>query len=92
LVNGVLNTGSLRLGDVDVWSFTANAGDAPCSGRVGGFDSVDSALRALGQLVKQATSANSNVRDIYLTAQATDSGIYTVVLSSGSLVSLGPTI
>jgi hypothetical protein len=84
LTNGVANSGTIALGDLDMWSFTANAGDNLMV-RMGTTPGLTPWIRLLGPdgaLVDQANSGNGAGRDDYLIAQATNSGTYTVVVSA----------
>jgi hypothetical protein len=81
--NGAVQTGAISLGDLDVWSFTANAGDGLML-RMGG-PTLTPWLRLYGPdgaLVAEANSGNPGIRDVSLTHQATNSGSYTVVVSA----------
>ena len=83
LTNGVATPGTIDLGDLDMWSFTANAGDSLLL-RMGTPDFVPE-IRLFGPdgaLVADAFTASGNSRDAQLLVQATNSGIYTVVVDS----------
>jgi hypothetical protein len=90
LTNGVLNTGTMLLGDLDVWSFNANAGDGLMI-RMGttNFSPWIRLYGPNGALVQEAGSANGGVRDTYMTLSATNSGTYTVVVSAAFVDQFG---
>lgn len=83
LVNGFKHQASLDVGDLDVWTFPAEAGDAVLL-RIGAT-SFNPELRLYGPngaLLSLATSGSSGSRDIEIATRATNSGPYTVVVSS----------
>ncbi len=83
LTNGAINAGTLALGELDMWSFTANAGEGVML-RVGttGFTPWLTLYGPNGALIGSAATASSANRDTYLNVQTTNSGTFTVVLSS----------
>ena len=83
LTNGVANVGTIDRGDLDVWSFAANAGDSFMI-RAGAtnFTPWIRVYDPNGVLAEETTSGNSSYRDGYVTGQATNNGNYTVVLSA----------
>jgi hypothetical protein len=83
LVNGILNQGTLPLGALDVWRFTAKANDNFVL-RVGSTNFTPWLLvyGPNGSLVASTNSGNGLTRDGLVAAQATASGDYTVVLSA----------
>jgi choice-of-anchor C domain-containing protein len=83
LTNGALHAGTSELGDEDLWSFTANAGDQITlrAGRVSGSASYSVFLRLYGTNgALLATEAYAN--DTYLTYRTTNSGTFNVVVGS----------
>src|SRR5438552_14113260 len=83
LTNGVNQAGTMELGDLDMWSFTATAGDSLLL-RMGatGFVPEIRLFGPDGALVADAFTINGNNRDAQLFVQATNSGLYTVVVGS----------
>jgi hypothetical protein len=83
LTNGVNQAGTIDLGDLDMWSFTATAGDSVVL-RMGatGFVPQIRLFAPDGALVDDSFTINGNNRDAQLFAQATNSGLYTVVVGS----------
>jgi hypothetical protein len=83
LINGSLNPGTISLGDLDLWNFTANAGDSLML-RVGAtnFTPWIRLYGPNGALVGETNSGNGFTRDGFLTLQATNAGAYTVVVSA----------
>lgn len=83
LTNGTFNAGTIALGDLDLWSFTANSGDGLVV-RVGAtnFTPWIQLYGPGGALVEETKSGNSITRDGFLTLQATNSGNFTVVVSA----------
>jgi Putative Ig domain len=81
--NGASNAGTITLGDADMWSFTANAGDNLIL-RAGAADMSPWLLLygPTGALVQDLKSVNGFTHDVWMTLQATNSGTYTVVVSS----------
>ncbi|HWQ90305.1 MAG TPA: PPC domain-containing protein [Clostridia bacterium] len=84
LTNGFHHTGALNVGDLDLWSFSANAGDRVVLRM--GADSLNPRLRLFGpggSLVAEAFIATSGGRDTEIPVTVlTNSGSYTVVASS----------
>jgi hypothetical protein len=83
LVNGLLNSASNSLGDLDMWSFTANSGDSIVL-RMGAttFNPSIRLYNPIGTLVGAVGSGASGYVDVDLAVQATNSGTFTVVASS----------
>ncbi|MFO1501664.1 MAG: pre-peptidase C-terminal domain-containing protein, partial [Verrucomicrobiota bacterium] len=83
LTNGITYSANLPLGDMDVWSFTAGAGDSVML-RMGStnFTPWIRLYGPDGALVKEAANGNSIGRDDFLTVTATNSGPYTVVVTA----------
>jgi Putative Ig domain len=82
--NGASNAGTITLGDADMWSFTANAGDSLVL-RAGAADTLAPWIQLYGPtgaLVQEVKAAAGYVHDVWMTLQATNSGTYTVVVSS----------
>ncbi|MCW5556269.1 MAG: putative Ig domain-containing protein [Verrucomicrobiae bacterium] len=91
LPNGVKRLAELDRGDLDLWSFTANAGDGLML-RVGATNFTPW-LRLYGPdgaLVGEAVAGNSFARDNVLTLAATSSGTHTLVISAKYADQLGP--
>ncbi len=82
LTNGALNVAILALGDMDMWSFTANAGDS-IQLRVGtaGFTPRIDLYGPGGALAGQY-AANVSSSDAFLDLPLTNSGTYVAVISS----------
>jgi len=79
LTNGVMHTGSIDVGDMDVWSFTANAGDSlvvRMGELVGG--SLTPYLRLFGP-DGSLLDSGSYATAAEVTARATNSGTFTVI-------------
>src|SRR5204862_415105 len=83
LTNGVNQAGTIDLGDLDLWSFTATAGDSLVL-RMGatGFVPQIRLFGPDGALVGDGFTINGNNRDAQLFLQATNSGLYMVVVNS----------
>ncbi len=83
ITNGVKNTGSLQIGDMDLWTFDANAGDGIVA-RIGavGFVPELQLFGPDGTLAGEAFTASSVNRDANLMLQIPNSGTYTLVASS----------
>jgi hypothetical protein len=83
LANGASAPGTITLGDLDLWRFTANAGDGLMI-RVGSpvFTPWIRLYGPDGKLAGETTSGNTFARDGFLTLQATNAGDYTVVVSA----------
>ena len=86
LVNGIMHTGVIDLGDLDVWSFTANAGDSFVV-RMGETDAGSALTPALwlygpdGRLL-DSYGASSVAAEVEF--RATNSGTFTVVAGDAS--------
>ncbi len=83
LGNGVLVAATLALGDLDLWGFTAAAGDGLML-RVGStnFTPWLRLYGPTGALVEETISGNALVRDGFLTLTATNAGNYLLVVSA----------
>ncbi|HEV8544170.1 MAG TPA: hypothetical protein VGR78_17405, partial [Verrucomicrobiae bacterium] len=85
LVNGAHNAGTVDLGDLDVWTFTGNAGDN-IQLRMGGTNVVPriDLYGPTGTLISSEpqTAPGGGSRDALLTTQLSVSGAFTVVVSS----------
>ena len=94
LTNGTLNAGTITVGDIDAWSFTANAGDSVVL-RAGALTSAgyfDPWLRVYGPdgaLVGSDDPGGGSASEVALTA--TNSGTFTVLVSDGSFEGYGGT-
>lgn len=83
LVNGVHRAGRLDLGDLELWTFNAQAGDELMIRA--GADNFTPWLRLLGPTgaeIAETTSGNGFTRDGFITVRATNAGPYTVVLGA----------
>jgi hypothetical protein len=81
LENGAVHPGTIANGDLDIWSFTAEAGDGIMLRM--GSPSFPPRIRLYdpnGGLAAEAVSPSSFTRDVFLSASATNSGSYTVVV------------
>src|ERR1017187_4020691 len=89
LTNGADATGTNTIGDLDMWSFTANAGDS-INLRVGttGFDPLLKLYGPNGTLLASYASG-SGYYDAAIAYVATNSGTFTVVVSSDLLNGTG---
>jgi hypothetical protein len=83
LVNGLLNSASNSLGDLDMWTFNANSGDSIVL-RMGGnpFNPWIRLYNPSGVLVGSGGNGASGYVDVDVAVQATNTGTYTVVTSS----------
>jgi trimeric autotransporter adhesin len=83
MTNGYQHSGHIEIGDVDVWTFSANTGDAIVL-RMGsvGYNPWIRLFGPNGTMVRQAVDGSSNIRDVDLQYQATNSGNFTVVVGS----------
>jgi hypothetical protein len=87
LTNGTLNVGTISVGDLDAWSFTANAGDSVVVrvGQLTAAGNFNPWLRIYGpdgSLVGSGTIAGDVAEEVVLTA--TNSGTFTVLVSDGN--------
>src|SRR5262245_16437154 len=90
MTNGANHAGAIFLGDLDMWTFTANQGDA-ISLSIGVVD-TNATLRPFIRLrnpngVEVASDANVLLAQINITAAQT--GTYTVLVASGAAVPQG---
>ncbi len=83
LTNGAVNSGTIDLGDLDMWSFTANAGDTLML-RMGttGFRPRIDLYDPNGALIASSAGSSSSSTDAPLLTDAKFSGTYTVVAHS----------
>src|SRR6185312_8049135 len=83
LTNGVAHAGTIALGDLDMWSFSGQAGDNVVL-RMGAaaFSPEIQLYGPNGALLQDIKSANGNVHDVVLTNQLPTNGVYTVVVDS----------
>jgi hypothetical protein len=84
MTNGFRHSGFLEVGDLDVWSFSANAGDGIAL-RMGTTNAYNPWIRLYGPggaLIAQGYDSSSGIRDADLRVQATNSGAYVVIASS----------
>src|SRR5438067_1080284 len=83
MTNGWKHTGTIDLGDLDVWSFDANAGDSIVL-RMGAanFNPLIRLYGPNGALVGSAGNGTSGFLNVDLAVGATNSGSFTVVASS----------
>ena len=90
LTNGVETPGTIDVGDLDLWSFTANAGDS-IELRMGAVN-LNPSIQLYGpdgKLVSSAGNGATGVRDAVLSITATNSGTFTVVVSAFDLNQTG---
>jgi len=90
ITNGWINTGTNSLGDMDLWSLTANAGDSIVL-RMGSatFNPWIRVYGPDGKEVATAGNGTSGFLTVDLATQATNSGTYVVVTSSFSVDGVG---
>jgi hypothetical protein len=83
MLNGALYTGSLHAGDLDMWSFDAQAGDGIVL-RMGAtnFNPWIQLFDPNGALVGSVGTGNGGFVDVDLMATATNSGTYIAVVAS----------
>jgi hypothetical protein len=86
MTNGSNHTGSIHVGDLDMWSFSATAGDAIIIG-IGevGPDSTFRPWIRLKSPTGQNLGSQANVLAAQIEAVATVTGVYTVVVSTGDV-------
>jgi hypothetical protein len=86
LTNGAATTGTMDVGDLDVWSFPANRGDV-ITLRLGAtnFNPRIDLYAPDGRLIGTAGSPTTGVRDAVLSTNAPTNGMYTVVASAYNL-------
>ncbi len=85
MTNGVMHTGAIDVGDLDVWSFTAQAGQALVvrTGIIAGSGNLDPWVRLYGpDGVELGQNAEGSAGEVAV--QATESGTFTVIISDGS--------
>ncbi len=83
MTNGVQHAGNITLGDMDMWSFSANSGDGIVL-RMGtvGFNPSISLYSPNGTLVGSSANGAGGGRDTELSLRATNSGTFTAVVQS----------
>gem|GEM_PF-1078088 len=83
LQNGTEHTGFVQLGDLDVWSFTAQAGEGLFV-RTGATNATPwlRMFGPTGALIAESVAGNTLARDGFLTLQATNAGTYLVVAAA----------
>jgi hypothetical protein len=91
LPNGAQTSGQIDVGDLDLWSFPASAGDSIIL-RMGatGLNPQIRLYGPTGLLVGSAANTGSGGRDTELSLTATNSGTFTVVVSSYYAGPTGP--
>jgi hypothetical protein len=83
LTNGGATPGNLAVGDLDIWSFAANAGDSVLA-RIGATDFRPSLTLygPNGAQVATGFGSSSSDTDALLEAQAATAGTYTIIVQS----------
>jgi hypothetical protein len=91
LTNGLANLATNSLGDLDIWTFSANTGDY-LTLRVGApdFRPLMSLYGPGGVLIQTASGTGSAHRDASIFVAATNSGVFTVVQQSFYNDGVGP--
>jgi hypothetical protein len=91
LTNGVAHQGTNSLGDLDAWTFSANAGQNIAL-RVGAPDYRPwlQLYSPNGTLIQEALGSSSAHRDAAMLIQVTNSGVFTVVQQSVYADGIGP--
>jgi len=91
MINGAANPGNLSLGDLDLWSFTANAGDNIVV-RIGatGFRPYLTLHGPNGDQVAVGAGGGSGDTDAYVLETAATSGTFTVVAQAYYANGAGP--
>ncbi len=94
LTNGTQNVGTIDVGDLDVWNFSANTGDSLVIrvGQLSALGYFNPWLRLYGPdgaLIGTGASGGSVAQEIALTA--TNGGTFTVVVADGSYSDFGGT-
>ena len=86
LTNGVMHTGSIEVGDLDVWNFTANAGESIQlrMGELVSGSTLTPALWLYGPDGAFLASYGSSAATAAISVRATNSGTFTVVASDYS--------
>lgn len=82
LTNGASTSGSITVGDLDLWQFQASAGDAILLRMGGAFTPKIQLYGPNGDLVEEAVSASTGTRDVTLETKAPLNGTYVVLASS----------
>ncbi len=93
MTNGVQHAGVIDVGDLDVWTFEAVAGDAIVA-RMGatGYNPQVRLFGPTGLLLETGSSVVNGGRDAELTFRATNTGAYTLVANSYYANGTGPYI
>ena len=85
ITNGWKHTGTLDLGDLDVWTFSASAGDNLVFRMASAnYNPLIRVYRPDGKLAGTVGNGVSGNADVSLSMQATNGGSYTVVLANFS--------
>jgi hypothetical protein len=86
MTNGVMHTGAIDVGDLDVWSFTAQAGEALVvrAGIITGSGNLEPRVRLYGPDGASLGSDAGGSAVGEVAVRATSSGTFTVVISDGS--------
>lgn len=81
--NGETKSGTLTIGDLDLWSFNANAGDSIVV-RAGStnFTPWILVIAPTGDIAAEVRPTSTLVRDSFVAFSATNSGVYTIVVSA----------
>jgi hypothetical protein len=82
MVNGIKNLAEIIIGDLDVWRFTAAAGDMVHLRMGGAFTPWIRLYGPNGEFVGEAVSGSTDTRDVLLEKRATNAGVYVMVTSS----------
>jgi hypothetical protein len=90
LANGGDNVGNLALGGLDRWTFTANAGDNVVLRMVATNFSASPALYGPGGALLVATCCAQGGDTLIAAFQATNSGVFTLLVTSGNDGQAGP--
>lgn len=86
LINGIMHTGTIDIGDMDVWSFTANAGDSIVArmGEMAAGSSLTPALWLYGPDGRLLDSYGASGVAAEVGFRATNSGTFTLVAADSS--------
>ncbi|HEX7860004.1 MAG TPA: putative Ig domain-containing protein [Verrucomicrobiae bacterium] len=82
LVNGANTAGNISAGDLDLWRFSANLGDAILLRMGGEFTPKIQLYGPDGALVEEAVSGTTVTRDVSLETRAPITGTYVAIASS----------
>ena len=84
MTNGVMHTGSLPVGDLDLWSFTANVGDRIVvrMGEVTTVNNFEPSIRLYGPdgTLLGSTAVGNSVKSAEVAVTNTTNGMFTVVV------------